>query len=132
MARSLNRYALLRSWNPENGSHGVADQFAMSGRKMNPSLHYPTYGSVVSWHKGFKSALPAFVQLGSSLDRRFGGGSAGILGLEHNPFEILADPNGKGFNVRDISDIQSSRPSQTYAGVVGHFAKTGRRSGRSL
>ena len=103
MARSLNRYALLRSWNPENGSHGVADQFAMSGRKMNPSLHYPTYGSVVSWHKGFKSALPAFVQLGSSLDRRFGGGSAGILGLEHNPFEILADPNGKGFNVRDIS-----------------------------
>lgn len=103
MARSLNRYALLRSWNPENGSHGVADQFAMSGRKMNPSLHYPTYGSVVSWYKGFKSALPAFVQLGTSIDRRFGGGSAGILGLEHNPFEILADPNAKGFNVRDIS-----------------------------
>jgi hypothetical protein len=113
MARSLNRYALLRSWNPENGSHGVADQFAMSGRKLNPSLHYPTYGSVVSWYKGFKSALPAFVQLGSSIDRRFGGGAAGILGLEHNPFEILADPNAKGFNVRDISfpkwrDVRSS------------------------
>jgi hypothetical protein len=103
MAKSLDRYALLRSWNPENGSHGVADQFAMSGRKMNPSLHYPTYGSVVSWHKGFKSALPPFVQLGSALDRRFGGGSAGILGLEHNPFEILADPGAKSFNVRDIS-----------------------------
>jgi hypothetical protein len=103
MARSLNRYALLRSWNPENGSHGVADQFAMSGRKLNQSLHYPTYGSVVSWYKGFKSALPAFVQLGSSIDRRFGGGAAGILGLEHNPFEILADPGAKGFNVRDIS-----------------------------
>ena len=103
MARSLNRYALLRSWNPENGSHGVADQFAMSGRKFNPALRYPTYGSVVSWYKGFKTALPAFVQLGTSIDRRFGGGSAGIMGLEHNPFEILADPNAKGFNVRDIS-----------------------------
>ncbi len=103
MARSLNRYALLRSWNPENGSHGVADQFAMSGRKFNPALHYPTYGSVVSWHKGFRSALPPFVQLGSSIDHRFGGGSAGILGLEHNPFEILADPGAKGFSVRDIS-----------------------------
>lgn len=103
MARELKRYALLRSWNPENGSHGVADQFAMSGRKFNPALHYPTYGSVVSWHHGFRSALPPFVQLGSSIDRRFGGGSAGVLGLEHNPFEILADPNGKDFTVRDIS-----------------------------
>lgn len=103
MARELKRYALLRSWNPENGSHGVADQFAMSGRKFNQSLHYPTYGSVVSWNKGFKSALPPFVQLGTSIDRRFGGGSAGILGLEHNPFEIQADPNAKGFKVRDIS-----------------------------
>jgi hypothetical protein len=103
MARSLNRFALLRSWNPENGSHGTADQFAMSGRKFNPALHYPTYGSVVSWHRGFKSALPPFVQLGSSVDRRFGGGLAGILGLEHNPFEILADPSAKEFNVRDIS-----------------------------
>lgn len=103
LARELKRYAVLRSWNPENGSHGVADQFAMSGRKFNPALHYPTYGSVVSWHRGFKSALPPFVQLGSSIDRRFGGGSAGVLGLEHNPFEILADPNGKDFTVRDIS-----------------------------
>ncbi|MCA9066066.1 MAG: DUF1501 domain-containing protein [Planctomycetaceae bacterium] len=103
MARELKRFALLRSWNPENGSHGVADQFAMSGRKFNASLPYPTYGSVVSWYKGFQSALPPFVQLGSSIDRRFGGGSAGVLGLEHNPFEILADPNGKSFSVRDIS-----------------------------
>ena len=26
MARELGRYALLRSWNPHNGSHGTADQ----------------------------------------------------------------------------------------------------------
>ncbi|MCA9051259.1 MAG: DUF1501 domain-containing protein, partial [Planctomycetaceae bacterium] len=103
MARELNRFALLRSWNPQNGSHGVADQYAMTGRRFNASLHYPTYGSVVSWYKGFRSALPPFVQLGSSIDRRFGGGLAGILGLEHNPFEILADPNAKNFTVRDIS-----------------------------
>lgn len=103
MARELKRFALLRSWNPQNGSHGVADQYAMTGRRFNASLHYPTYGSVVSWYKGFKSALPPFVQLGSSIDRRFGGGQAGILGLENNPFEILADPNAKSFNVRDIS-----------------------------
>ena len=27
MARELKRYALLRSWNPKNGGHGVADQY---------------------------------------------------------------------------------------------------------
>lgn len=103
MARELNRFAVLRGWNPQNGSHGVADQFVMSGRKFNPALTYPTYGSVVSFYHGFKSALPPFVQLGDNVDRRFGGGSSGVLGLEHSPFEMLADPNAASFTVRDIS-----------------------------
>jgi len=47
--------------------------------------------------------MPPFVQLGSSVDRRFGGGSAGYLGIEHNPFEMVADPNAPNFVVRDIS-----------------------------
>lgn len=103
MARELGRYALLRSWNPQNGSHGSADQWVMSGRRFNPAVAYPTYGSVVSYHHGFKSAMPPFVQLGEQIDNRFGGGTAGILGLEHNPFTMNADPNAAKFTVRDIS-----------------------------
>ncbi len=103
MAREQKRFALLRGWNPENGSHGTADQFVMSGRKFNQAIHYPCYGSVTSYYKGFKTAMPPFVQLGDQVDRRFGGGSAGILGLEHSPFEILADPNADKFTVRDIT-----------------------------
>lgn len=103
MAREQKRFALLRGWNPQNGSHGTADQFVMSGRKFNQAIHYPCYGSVTSYYKGFKTALPPFVQLGDQVDRRFGGGSAGILGLEHGPFEIDADPNSKSFSVRDIT-----------------------------
>jgi hypothetical protein len=106
MAKELKRFALLRSWNPRNGSHGTADQWVMSGRRFNPAITHPTYGSVVSYHRGFKSAMPPFIQLGSNVDHRFGGGTAGILGLEHNPFEMLADPNAKKFNVRDITPPQ--------------------------
>jgi hypothetical protein len=102
-AKELKRFALLRGWNPQNGSHGTADQYVMSGRKFNQALHYPTYGSVVSYFKGFKSALPPFVQLGGSIDRRFGGGMGGVLGMSHNPFEIAADPNADKFSVRDIT-----------------------------
>ncbi len=103
MAKEQKRFAVLRGWNPQNGSHGNADQWVMSGRKVSPAIAYPCYGSVVSYYKGFKTALPPFVQLGSSIDRRMGGGTAGVLGLAHNPFEMLADPNAAKFDVRDIT-----------------------------
>lgn len=103
MARELSRFALLRSWNPLNGSHGVAEQYVLSGRPVNPAVHYPSIGSVVSQQMGFKTAMPPFIQLGDHVDRTFGGGKAGILGLEHDPFEIHADPNAENFVVRDIS-----------------------------
>lgn len=103
MAQEAKRFGLLRGWNPKNGSHGMADQYVMSGRPFNPAVRYPTYGSVVSYHLGFKSVLPPFVQLGTSVDRRFGGGSPGILGLAHGPFEIAADPSADNFAVRDIT-----------------------------
>ena len=102
-AKEAKRFAVLRGWNPQNGSHGTADQFVMSGRNFNQAIHYPCYGSVVSYHHGFKSAMPPFIQLGTALDRRFGGGSAGVLGLAHNPFEITSDPNADKFTVRDIT-----------------------------
>jgi hypothetical protein len=103
MASELKRYALLRSWNPRNGSHGAADFELMSGHKFNPNFVYPCYGSIVSQQKGFKTKMPPFVQLGSYVDRVFGGGTAGYLGIEHNPFEILSDPNVERFSARDIT-----------------------------
>jgi hypothetical protein len=77
MAKELGRFAVLRGWNPQNGSHGVADQYCMSGRPFNPAITYPCYGSIVSHQKGFKTALPPFVQLGEQVDHTFGGGVAG-------------------------------------------------------
>jgi len=102
-AKHAKRFGLLRSHNPRNGSHGTADAYMLTGRKFNPAQVYPTYGSVVSHQKGFKSAMPSFVQLGDNIDYRFGGGVAGHLGLQHNPFKIVSDPNVKEFSVRDIS-----------------------------
>jgi hypothetical protein len=103
MAKELQRFALLRGWNPQNGSHGTADAWVMSGRPFNPAVTYPCFGSVMSQQFGFKTALPPFVQLGSAIDHRFGGGVAGYLGIEHNPFEIMADPSAAQFSVRDIT-----------------------------
>jgi uncharacterized protein YeaO (DUF488 family) len=103
MAKHADRFALLRGWNPRNGSHGSADQWVMSGRRFNQAVAYPTYGSVMSYHHGFKNAMPPFIQLGTDVDSRFGGGTAGVLGHEHNPFVIDSDPNSDKFTVRDIT-----------------------------
>jgi uncharacterized protein (DUF1501 family) len=44
-----------------------------------------------------------FVQLGRSIDRRFNGGIAGILGDQYNAFEVHENPNDAAFRVRDLS-----------------------------
>jgi hypothetical protein len=94
----------MRSWNPKNAGHGVADQYMMSGHPINPAVVYPCYGSVISREKGFKTKMPPFIQLGGAVDHAtFGGGTAGYLGAEFNAFELLANPNTTPFNVRDIT-----------------------------
>jgi len=103
MAREAKRFGLLRSLNPRNGSHGAADFIMMSGHAFSTTMIYPSYGSVVSHYRGFKTKMPPFVQLGQWVEKVFGGGTAGYLGIVHNPFEIAADPNVDRFSARDIS-----------------------------
>ncbi len=102
-ARELGLFSVMRNLNPKNGSHGAADAYMMSGHKMNPAITYPCYGSVVSKERGGRENLPAYVQLGTNVDRRFGGGVAGYLGIAHNPFELPSDPSKKNFKVRDVT-----------------------------
>ncbi|MCA9165037.1 MAG: DUF1501 domain-containing protein, partial [Planctomycetales bacterium] len=102
-AKELNRFALLRNLNPRNGSHGTADAIMMSGHKFNPAITYPCFGSVVAKEHGPRGVMPPFMQIGTQVDRRFGGGLAGYLGIAHNAFELPGDPNAENFTVRDIT-----------------------------
>ena len=102
-AKEAKRYTLMRSLNPRNGSHGTADAIMMSGHKFNPSITYPCFGSVISKERGPRGVMPPFIQVGTDIDRRFGGGLAGYLGIAHNAFELPGDPNKKDFTVRDIT-----------------------------
>jgi uncharacterized protein (DUF1501 family) len=129
MAKELKRFAILRGWNPHNGSHGSADQYVMSGHKPNPAVHHPTLGSVVSFMKGFKSALPPYMQLGSDVDKRFGGGQPGYLGLEYGAFEMPGDPNDPEFTVRDITpppgvDMQRISRRRQMLGTIDALQRT--------
>ncbi|MCC7423007.1 MAG: DUF1501 domain-containing protein [Planctomycetaceae bacterium] len=102
-AREAGRFTTMRNLNPQNGSHGTADAIMMSGRKFNPALATPTRGSVVAKELGHRNHLPPFVQVGTNVDKRFGGGLANYLGIAYNAFELPGDPNEKGYTVRDIT-----------------------------
>ncbi|MBX6314080.1 MAG: DUF1501 domain-containing protein [Isosphaeraceae bacterium] len=103
LAVHQDKYAILRSLNPRNGSHGVADAYMMTGHKFSPAITYPCYGSVVAREKGDRNSLPPFVQIGMAVDQRFGGGVAGFLGDRYNPFVLPGDASSPSFSVRDVS-----------------------------
>lgn len=101
-ASELKRYSVLRSLNPVTGAHGSADFVMMSGHRFSTTTIYPCFGSVVSQHQGFKTRMPPFVQVGDAVNRIYGGGTAGFLGIVHNPFDVLTDPNDPKFTARDL------------------------------
>ena len=103
LAQQLDKTSILHSLTSPDSSHGTSDHFMMSGYRFNPAITYPTYGSVVSKVKGYRDGMPPFVQLGTSVDRRFNGGLAGFLGAVYNPFEIGGDPSNKDFRVQGLS-----------------------------
>lgn len=102
-AKELKRFTVLRSLNPRNGSHGTADAIMMSGHKFNPAITYPCFGSAVAKEMGYRKNLPPFVQVGTNVDQRFGGGVAGYLGIANNPFTLPGDPSSDKFTVRDVT-----------------------------
>src|SRR5207253_10807203 len=46
LAKTTDKFSVVRGHDPRNGSHGVADALMMSGHKFNASLPFPCYGSV--------------------------------------------------------------------------------------
>lgn len=103
MAKNLDKYSIIRSGYSYNGSHGVADAYMLTGWRFNPSIVYPTYGAVMSRELGYRNGMPPYVQLGNSIDQRFGGGLPGYAGSEHNPFIIQEDPSKADFSIDGVS-----------------------------
>src|SRR3954471_13127606 len=76
--------------------------------------------------------MPPFVQLGPWVDRTFNGGTAGYLGIVHNPFEVLGDPSAANFSARDITpppgvDTDRLRHRRGMLGVVDALQREGDR-----
>ncbi len=115
LARNLDKFSIIRSGYCYNAGHGIADAYMLSGWRWTPTTVYPSYGSVVAKELGYRRGMPPYIQLGSAVDQKSGGGLAGYLGNEHNPFIVAEDPNAPQFNIDGIAlpgDITVNRFSR--------------------
>jgi hypothetical protein len=69
-------------------------------------VNSPHAGAVVSYLRGRKTDLPAFVVLPQTMGRGGGnlpnGQAGGFLGKSHDPFSLMADPSQPNFKVPDL------------------------------
>jgi hypothetical protein len=93
MAQKADKIALIRSMLSNEADHFRAIKLVRTGYPINPTLHYPTWGSVVAEQRFDPSYdLPAFVRIGSPRIKTRDVNS-GVLGAKYESFKV--DEPGK-------------------------------------
>jgi len=100
-----DKFTVLRSVCHKDPNHGGGNHYMMTGAPTPVPVgcgafvtFHPSYGSVVSWKRGIREGLPAYMTT-PEMSRS---GGPNFLGAQHAPFIIKGDPNSKGFQVRDV------------------------------
>ncbi len=95
-----DRITVIRSMTHGEAAHERGTHNMLTGYRPNPSLKYPSIGSVISHELGGQNDLPAYVTIPSVFDPAQG---SGYLSTAFGPFAIGSNPEDKGFTVRDLS-----------------------------
>ncbi len=109
LAKSADKYCLLRSLHHDNGDHFAAGHVMLTSyfgaTGVNTAGHNPSLGSVTAKVCGpRKIGMPPYVAIptASSIGLRPGYFAANYLGVEFNPFETEGDPNSDKFTVNNM------------------------------
>src|SRR5688500_3119734 len=105
LAGVADEVTIVRSVCHKDPNHGGGNHDMMTGAATPVPVgcgafvtFHPSFGSVVSWKRGAKDGLPAYVTT-PEMSRS---GGPNFLGARHAPFVIKGDPNAAGFKVRDV------------------------------
>lgn len=105
LARTADKFTIVRSICHKDPNHGGGNHYMMTGAKTPVPVacgafvtFHPSFGSVVSHHRGVRQGLPAYM----SVPRVSRSGGPNFLGGQHAPFVINGNPNDKTFQVRDV------------------------------
>ena len=104
-AKVMDKSTIIRSICHKDPNHGGGNHYMMTGAPTPVPVacgafvtFHPSYGSMISYERGIRGGLPAYM----SLPRMSRSGGPNFLGGQHAPFVIGGDPNGESFRVRDV------------------------------
>jgi len=106
LAEVADKFTVVRSIHHKDPNHGGGNHYLMTGMPTPMPVacgafvtFHPSFGSMVSYERGIRNGLPAYVAVPNV--SRSGGPS--FLGGQHAPFVIDGYPNSKSFRVRDVT-----------------------------
>jgi Protein of unknown function (DUF1501) len=115
MAKCFDKYTVVRSVCHKDPNHGGGNHYMMTGAPTPVPVgcgafvtFHPSFGSVVSYERGVRSGLPAYMAIPDNT--RSGGPN--FLGGQHAAFTIGGSPNSPNFEVSDVvlpKDISEGR-----------------------
>ncbi len=115
LARVADKLSVIRSICHKDPNHGGGNHYMMTGAPTPVPVacgasvtFHPSFGSVVSYHRGQQEGLPTYV----SMPQVSRSGGPNFLGGQHAPFVIDGYPNSPSFKVRDVvlpSEISEGR-----------------------
>ncbi len=105
LAAVADKLTIVRSIQHKDPNHGGGNHYMMTGTPTPVPVacgafvtFHPSFGSMVSYERGLRNGLPAYVSV-PDVTRS---GGPNFLGGQHAPFVIDGSPNAKGFRVRDV------------------------------
>jgi hypothetical protein len=105
LAKVMDKSTIIRSICHKDPNHGGGNHYMMTGAPTPVPVacgafvtFHPSYGSMISYERGIRGGLPAYM----SLPRMSRSGGPNFLGGQHAPFVIGGNPNGESFRVRDV------------------------------
>ena len=106
LADVADKFTVLRSLHHKDPNHGGGNHYLMTGMPTPVPVacgafvtFHPSFGSMVSYERGIRDGLPAYVSM-PNVSRS---GGPNFLGGQHAPFVIDGSPNNKSFRVRDVT-----------------------------
>jgi len=105
LAAVADKFTVVRSICHKDPNHGGGNHYMMTGMPTPVPVacgafvtFHPSYGSMVSYDRGIRNGLPAYI----SMPEVSRSGGPNFLGGQHAPFVIDGYPNNKSFKVRDV------------------------------
>src|SRR5204862_1366684 len=115
LAAVNDKFTVVRSICHKDPNHGGGNHYMMTGMPTPVPVacgafvtFHPSYGSMVSYDRGLRKGMPAYV----SMPQVSRSGGPNFLGGQHAPFVIDGYPNSSSFKVRDVvlpADISEGR-----------------------